>query len=250
MACVLALGTSPAPVMAATADDVEARILAAMNADRTANGLVAYRRWDALDDLAVERADRMATLGQLSHAAAGGTVGAELDARGIDWLGFGEIIAVSGYAWGDEAADHVFGMWMGSSVHRSIIRSATSNYVGIGIVQAADGSTWASAIMTESLDHTAPTVRIRSLTRSGDDLTLTWSGSDPRLQTHTAGIRSYDVQMRRDDGSWRTVRDNTTATRAVLKDRRHGHWFTFRVQAADRRGTLSRWTSTIRIRVP
>jgi uncharacterized protein YkwD len=250
VAGVLVLGANPAPAAAATADDMEARILASMNADRVAQGLVSYRRWTALDDLAAERAARMATLGQLSHEAAGGSVGDALDARSIDWLGFGEAIALSSYPWGDAAADHIFDMWKGSPPHLAIMRSAEYNYVGIAVVQGADGRAWASAIMTESVDHTAPTARIRSLTRRGDDLTLTWSGSDPRLQTHTAGLRSFDVQMKRDSGSWRTVRDNTTGTRAVFRDRRHGHWFTFRVQAADWRGTLSTWTSEIRIRVP
>lgn len=250
MACLLALTAFPGPATAATADDMAARILAAMNADRVERGLVPYRRWAALDTLAGGRAASMASVGVLSHEVAGGSIGSTLDARGIDWMGYGEIIGMSGYPWGNEAADHVYAMWADSAPHAAIMNSASYNYVGIGVAQAADGSAWFSAVMTESRDHTAPVARVRSLTRSGRDLTLTWSGSDPRLQTHTAGLRSFDVQMRRDKGSWRTVRDNTTNTRAVFRDRARGHWFTFRVQAADRRGTLSRWTSEIRIWVP
>ena len=128
--------------------------------------------------------------------------------------------------------------------------SGTYNYVGIGAAQAADGTTWIAAIMTESRDHTAPVAKNRSLYRSGRDVIFKWSGSDPRLQTHTAGLRSFDVQVRRDRGTWRTVRDNTTRTRAVFPDRARGHWYGFRVQSADRRGNLSRWTKEIRIWVP
>jgi uncharacterized protein YkwD len=254
LAVGLVMAASPAPAAATTATDTASgtttRILASMNAGRTARGLVPYRAWGTLGALAAERAATMAAVGKLSHDIAGMDLGGTLTARGISWLGYGEIIAYSTYPFGTAAADNVYGMWMASPPHRSIMLSGTYNYVGIGAAQAADGTTWVAAIMTESRDHTAPVARNRSVTRSGRDVTLTWSGSDPRLQTHTAGLRSFDVQIRRDNGTWRTVRDNTTRTRAVFPGRARGHWYGFRVQAADRRGTLSRWTSEIRIWVP
>jgi uncharacterized protein YkwD len=250
----LMIGASPAPAAGSTAPDTAAgtaaRILASMNAGRTARGLVPYRGWSSLDALAAERAATMAALRTLSHDAAGPNIGSSLTARGVAWLGYGEVIAMTSSPFGTSAADSIYAMWKASAGHNAIMFSRSYNYVGIGAAQAADGSTWVSAIMTESLDHTAPVARNRSLTRSGRDLTLTWSGFDPRLQTHTAGLRSFDVQARRDGGSWRTVRDNTTRTRAVFPDRARGHWYGFRVQAADRRGTLSTWTKEIRIWVP
>jgi hypothetical protein len=246
--------TSPAPAAAtvapAAAADTNARILASMNAGRIASGLVGYVSWGALAELAAERVAKMAAVGKLSHDIAGEDIGDALTSRGSAWIGSGEIIAKSPFPFGDDAASNVYEMWKASPGHHAIMFSSTYNYVGIGAVQAADGTTWVAAIMTESRDHTAPVARNRSLTRSGRDVVFTWSGYDRRLQTHTAGLRSFDVQMRRDGGTWRTVRDNTTRTRAVFLDRARGRWYGFRVQAADRRGTLSRWTSEIRIWVP
>jgi uncharacterized protein YkwD len=247
------LAAAPAPAAAATATlaEVGSMLLTRLNADRVAAGLTGYRAWPALATLATERATRMAATSTLSHQAAGGDIGDALDARGINWMGYGEVIANSGDAWGADAVAHIYGMWWNSAPHHAIMMSTTSNYIGFGVAQAADGSTWVSAITTESADHTAPVARNRSLyLRYRDDIVFRWSGADPRLQTHTAGIRSYDVQMRRDAGLWRTIRDNTTATGLVLPDRAHRHWYRFRVQAADRRGNLSRWTSEIRIWVP
>lgn len=245
-AATVATGTAATGAAA----DTTARILASMNAGRTAAGLVVYRAWGALAALAAERAATMAAVGTLSHDVAGADLGGTLTVRGIAWMGFGEIIAKSSYPFGTDAANHVYSMWNASPPHHAIMFSGTYNYVGIGAAQSADGTTWVAAIMTESRDHTAPVASDRSLTRSGRDVILKWAGSDPRLQTHTAGLRSFDVQMRRDNGSWRTVRDNTTSTRAAFLDRARGHWYGFRVQAADRRGTLSPWTKEIRIWVP
>ena len=258
LSAALAVGlvttASPIPAAATTTTDTAAatttRILASMNAGRNARGLVRYQAWGALASLAAERVARMAAVGRLSHDIAGEDIGDSLTSRRIGWMGYGEIIAKSPYPFSAAAADNVYEMWKASPPHRSIMFSGTYNYVGIGAAQAADGTTWVAAIMTESRDHTAPVARNRSLTRSGRDVVFTWSGYDRRLQTHTAGLRTFDVQMRRDGGTWRTVRDNTTRTRAFFPDRARGHWYGFRVQAADRRGTLSRWTSEIRIWVP
>ena len=192
----------------------------------------------------------MAAAGTLSHDVAGANLGGTLTARGISWMGYGEIIAKSSYPFGADAADHVYSMWNASPPHHAIMFSGTYNYVGVGAAQAADGTTWVAAIMTESRDHTAPVASNRSLTRSGRDVIFKWAGSDPRLQTHTAGLRSFDVQMRRDAGPGARFATTRRATRAVFPDRARGHWYGFRVQAADRRGTLSPWTSEIRIWVP
>jgi len=247
------LAAAPAPAAAATATpaEVAGMLLTRLNADRTNAGLTVYRSWSALATLATERAGRMAATHNLSHAAAGGDIGDALDARGIGWLGYGEAIANSGYAWGADAAAHIYGMWWSSPQHRAIMMSATSNYVGFGVARADDGSTWVSAITTESLDHTPPVARNgRIYLRYRDDIVFRWSGTDPRLQTHTAGIHSYDVMARRDTGSWVKIRNDTTATVLVLANRAHRHWWSFRVQAKDRRGNLSRWTTAIRIWVP
>ena len=87
------------------------------------------------------------------------------------------------------------------------------NYVGFGVaVRASDGQVFASTVFTESRDHTAPSARVDSATRSDTTITFTWHGYDPRLQTHWAGLRDLDVWYRMDGGPWRFVGDNTTAT--------------------------------------
>ncbi len=240
----------PAPVAADTASDMEALILRAMNEDRAARGLVPYRGWDALADLAAGRAANMAARNTLSHTAAGGDLGAALEARGIAWFGFGETIGVSGYPWGAEAARDIYRLWKGSKAHEAIMFSSTYNYADVGVVQGSDGKAWISAVYAESADHTAPVARSGSLSRDGRTVWFSFSGFDPRLQTRTAGLRSFDVQLRRDDGAWRTVRDDITRTTVRFKDRARGHWYSVRVQAADRRGTLSPWTIEKRIWVP
>ena len=50
----------------------------------------------------------------------------------------------------------------------------------------------------------------------GTTITFSWSGYDPKLQKRTAGLRSFDLQYRVNGGSWRTIRDNTTATSITL----------------------------------
>jgi hypothetical protein len=175
-------------------------------------------------------------------------VGNALDANGIPWLGYGEIIGMSGFAWGADAVANIHKLWLDSSGHRAIMLSAGYNYVGIGVALADDGTTWVSAIMTESPDHTLPSARNGSISvRNRDDVVFRWSGGDPRLQTHTAGLHSFDVLARKDGGAWIKVRNDTTATSLKLANRAHGHWWTFRVRAKDRRGNVSKWTSDIRI---
>ncbi len=179
------LAATPAPAAAVTPSDVSALFLDRMNTGRADRGLVAYRTWSALTALATERAGRMAAAHTLSHATAGGNVGTALDAGGIAWMGYGEIIGMSGFAWGPDAVDNIYTLWRNRPAHAGIMFSATSNYIGIGAVQADDGTTWVSAVMTESPDHTAPVARNGSIrVRSNRDVVVTWGGTDPRLQTH------------------------------------------------------------------
>ena len=242
----------PTPVAAATdtATAMATQVMSWLNQDRVAVGLLPLRTWPALASLAGDRAGRMAAAGTLSHAAAGGDPGAAITAAGLQWYSFGEIIGESGYPWGTQSAQNLYSMWKSSSQHHAIMFSSTYNYAGAGFARRSDGSTWASILFTESVDHTPPIARNRSISRSGTTVTYYWSGADPRLQTHTAGLRSFDVQYRVDGGTWRLIRNDTISTGLRLYSRPHGHYYSFRVQAADRRGNLSRWTAEIRIWVP
>jgi hypothetical protein len=128
--------------------------------------------------------------------------------------------------------------------------SSSSNYIGIGIAQAADGSTWSSILFTESVDHTRPVASNGSLTRSGTSIKFHWSGTDPVLQTHTAGIKGFNVMYRVNGGDWVQIRTVTTYTWLGLSGRHHGYTYSFKVQAVDRRGNLSGWTAEKRVYVP
>ena len=114
-----------------TASSMAASVLSWLNRDRVARGLVPLRSWSALASLASNRASSMAAAGIMSHAAAGGSVGSALTARGIQWYSFGEVIGASTYPWGGEAAGNIYSLWKGSSTHRSLLFSTRFNYVGI-----------------------------------------------------------------------------------------------------------------------
>ncbi len=227
------------------------KVLTLLNRDRRARGLVPLRRWSALSSLATDRAANMATVNTLSHDAAGGSLGSVLTARHIQWYSFGEDIATANASWGTSGAAYIYSLWKHSAPHAALMFSRSFNYVGVGFAyRSGNGTIWASMVFSESRDHTRPVAKHGRATASGTTVRFSWSGHDRRLQTHTAGLRSFDVQMRRDHGTWHTIRDNTTRTSLTLRDRARGHWYWFRVQAADRRGNLSRWTTAVRVWVP
>jgi len=251
IASVLGVTATPAAASSTTAKSMADRVLYLLNRDRKARGLVPLRKWSRLNAVAMDRAANLAGSNTLSHDAAGGDVGTTLDANGIQWFGFGEIIGTTNAAWGREAATYIYKLWKSSSYHRSVMFSHSYNYLGVGFAhRSSNGTTWASVVFTDSRDHTRPVAKNRTLSRSGRTITFRWAGHDRRLQRRTAGLKSFDVQMRRDNGSWRTIRDNTTSTRLTLRHRKHGHYFWFRVQSKDRRGNLSRWTKPVRVWVP
>ncbi len=242
--------TASSAVSATTATDLASRVLALMNRDRKARGLVPYRQWSAVSSLALDRAQNMADVNTLSHDAAGGSVGSALNSMGLQWYRFGEIIGTANADW-STAADYIYKLWKASSFHAGLMYSKSYNYVGIGFAhRASNGTTWASVVFVDSRDHTRPVAHNKRLSRSGRTIRFTWGGHDRKLQTHTAGLASFDVQMRRDNGAWHTIRNDTTSTSLVKRHRKHGHWFWFRVQSKDRRGNLSQWTTPVRVWVP
>lgn len=256
-----AAGGSPAPktaaisptadtTMSATAISMANSILSWLNRDRAAVGLRPLRGWTALQDIANQRSANMASSQVLSHTAAGGDPGKAITGAGLQWYSWGEIIGETSYPWGSQAASNLYHMWFNSPLHHQIMFSNMSNYIGIGIARAADGSTWSSILFTESTDHTRPSAANRSSRVSGTTLWFYWSGKDPLLQTHTAGIKGYNILYRINGGTWRQIRTLTTATGLSLSSRRHGYTYSFRVQAVDRRGNLSGWTAEKKIYVP
>jgi len=247
----LAVTAFAAPASAATsASTAEAMIIGWVNTARTNAGLVPFRRDADLAYIAGVRASRMASANTMSHTV-GGNLSNQLAYRDVQWYAYGETIGWSSATWTVEAARSIFNGWMNSAPHRALLMSTRFNYIGLGLAyRSSNARTFGSAVMTESRDHTSAIARMTGAQRSGDDLRWTWSGYDPRLQTHMAGLRDFDVQYRIGSGTWRTIRDNTTATSILLRDRVHGRSYAIRVRATDRRGNVGRWTAESRIWVP
>ncbi len=243
---------APAPAAAATTTrSVETALLDATNADRAALGLRPLRLDTRLAAIARDRSTALTGATTFSHAAAGGSLTAPLAAVGVQWWAWGENLAwVSGGLRATTAAA-LHGGWRRSPTHWANLVSRNLNYVGFGVaVRAADGRVFASAVFTESRDHSAPSARIVSATRSGTTIAFTWRGWDAPLQSHWAGMRDMDVWYRVDDGTWRLLRDNTTATGIRLGSRASGHRHWLMVRARDGAGNVGRASAPVSVWVP
>ena len=235
----------PAPVAAATATEVEAKLLSLINAERLRRGLVAERPYSKLTDLAGDRAAYMASINRMEHISC---LGCTLNSRDVNWISAGEVIAWSSYP-SDQVAQMIFNGWMNSSSHRAILMSSTYNYIGVGAALRTANNYWYSSIVVvEKRDHTKPYVRTGTASRSGSTLTWTWTGADTKLQTHTAGLKNFDVQYRVGDGTWSTIKSGTTAKSLSLT--RGTGTYGIRVRARDNRDYISSWSSEMRIVVP
>jgi uncharacterized protein YkwD len=247
---VLSASSLPGAAHASAETDAESLIIDLVNHDRTARGLVPLRRINDLAAIAGARASKMAAANTLSHSV-GGDIGDQLDSRDVDWYRYGEAIAYTTSAWADSAARTLFKMWMGSDAHRALLMSSKFNYIGVGLaLRSSDDRTFGSVVLTESPDMNGPRSWFTGSKVSGDDITWTWSGADVPLQTHTAGLRDYDVQYRVGSGSWRTTRNDTTATSITLRDLSSGVGYGVRVRATDRRGNAGAWTAERRVTLP
>jgi hypothetical protein len=168
-------------------------------------------------------------------------------ASGIAWYSAGEIIAWNNYPMEFTAstANH---QWMNSPGHKAIVISTDFNYVGVGLaVDATTGKKMWTAIYLKGPDRTGAQARLAkpyvgSGTSTTRRVTLTWTGSDVRLQVLTAGLRSFVLQRKVDSGAWKTITPSTTYRSlrlSVLK----GHVTQFRLAARDRAGNRGAWSS-------
>jgi hypothetical protein len=233
---------------AATATDPELQLMNMVNQARAARGLAPFRSDYRLWVLADERAAAMASADLLSHAV-GGSFEESLDRGGIQWYGHGEVIAYSS-ATGAAAAAQLFELWATSPSHWALLSSTSFNYLGIGLAYSASGLTYGSIVLTESKDRTGARATMVDASISGDDVQWTWRGSDPLLQSHTAGLRDFAVQQRTDHGGWVTVSTGTTSTARSALNRARGHWYGLRVRARDRAGNVGAWSAELRVWVP
>lgn len=239
-------GAATASASSATAP--ERQIMASVNQARASNGLRPLRSDVRLGVLADERAAAMASSDVLSHGA-GGSLDSGLSGGAIQWYRYGEVIAYS-TASGSAAAAHLVELWLSSPSHRELLMSGSFNYLGVGVSVSSSGRTYGSIVLTESKDRTGARATLSSVTVSGDDVRWTWRGTDPLLQSHTAGLRDFAVQQRTDRGGWVTVSTGTTSTTRSAINRARGHWYGLRVRARDRAGNVGPWSAELRAWVP
>lgn len=250
------VAVAPAPTASVTPDSVVSpslgtTILGWVNQSRAALGLRPLRADATLAAIATQRAVNLSNSSTFSHLAAGGDIGPALAAARYQWYSWAEDIAWSNATYGLTAARSIYDAWRGSSTHWAALMSTHLNYIGIGLAyRSSDNRTFASAVLSESNDHSRPSARVTSAWRWGTRITFTWTGYDAPLQSHWRGLRDFDVQYRVDRGSWRLIRDNTTSRSLTLWGRARGHIYSIRVRSRDWAGNLSTWSSVRAIYVP
>jgi uncharacterized protein YkwD len=154
----------------------------------------------------------------------------------------GEIIAWNMTSPIGAATDTAISQWMHSPGHRDQILSTQHNYAGVGVAMDGVRSIW-TVVFIQGPDRTDPKADLTkaSSTTGSRAIHLTWSGSDPRLATLTAGLRSYDVVRRRPGGTWSTIRSDTTGTALTMRSSK-GARYDFRVRARDAAGNVGVWS--------
>lgn len=237
-------------VDAAAITAAEAKMVAALNADRTALGLVPVRVDTRLMAIARGRSADMVAKDYFSHSQPDGrNVFDILSGKNITWYNAGEILAWNNYPM-DSTVQTANSQWMNSPGHKAIVISKDFNYVGVGLAIDPDtGKKLWTAVYIKGPDRTAarakaatPTVTAGSTSRTRT-AKLVWSGYDPRLQVLTSGLKSFVLQRRLDGGAWQSLLSSTTL-RTKTYTLWTGHLYEFRVAARDNKGNLGSWSIT------
>ncbi|MFN8517928.1 MAG: hypothetical protein U0667_00750 [Chloroflexota bacterium] len=170
-----------------------------------------------------------------------------LSRAGVRFTRVGEIIAWGRFD-GDllASADEAVDLWMHSAPHKKLILSG-NNYFGAGV--ATDGRSWKwTVIFITGRDRTDPRASITTARADGGEVTVRWTGSDPRLVTGTAGLRGFDLERRTPGGEWKRMR-NATRNRTYVREHSPGVTFEFRVRARDKAGNIGDWTEPVAVTV-
>lgn len=244
---LLAVGVpAPAGAVTTTSTDtvMETALRSMINRDRSARGLRPLRGDSRLAGFAGERASWMAATGRMTHDSVDGTACQGFVKRAIRWYRCGEDIGWTTAAWGSRAAANLYSLWKHSPTHWALMMSPRFNYVGVGFAyRSSSRQTFGSIVFLEGPDRTPPVAKMASKRSIVTTVHFAWSDWDPRLQTHTAGIRDFNIGYQVDGGPIRVIRTATTQHSITLPARARGHTYTVRVQARDRAGNLSGWST-------
>lgn len=135
---LMALGTAAClpSASAGPSDPTLSSLLAAVNADRAANGLPALGWSQALADAATSWSGHMAASYNLDHQ--------DLDSLGAatGCVSMGENVFMGPQG---TPASTVESTWMGSTWHRFNILRGEYDFIGLGIAQSGNGEIWITA---------------------------------------------------------------------------------------------------------
>lgn len=135
----------PAPVRAGVAANMESKILNWINDARERRGIRALRTTDRLRNLAGDRATQLARSGDLEHPDC---LSCLFNSRNISWDHCGEVIAMTTYDWGHDAARSIFESWRGSKPHWDLLMSRSFRRIGLGVAYRSQGdSTWGAGVL-------------------------------------------------------------------------------------------------------
>jgi len=238
---------APAGAAAATADltisGAEQAMVDALNADRTAVGLVPVRVDSRLMAIARARSTDMATKHYFSHTQPDGRNAFDLlTAAHITWYNAAEIIAWNNYPTLTSSVGAANTQWLGSPSHKAAIVSTSYNYVGVGLaIDASNGKKLWTAVYIKGPDRTGATATAKAptiaagTTAGTKKVWVSWTGADVKLQVLTSGFYAYRVERRTDGGAWATVWSMTT-NKSMTLNLAAGHTYEFRVSARDKAG--------------
>lgn len=238
----MAYSPPPAPVKSA-----EWTVLAEMNKIRARHGIGPLRMAGRVRLVARDRSRSMKNQGYFAHVSPSGVSAPTLlNRRSVQYRRWAENIGWTKYFQLEAGAKWMVDWWKNSPSHRRHLLDPRLNYAGIGI--AKDGpKTLYTVNFVSQRDHTPPMVgllqartgiAVASVGRPAK-VTVRWWGRDRKLSSGTAGLRSFSVQYKRGDGSWRPLLTDTNKRQVTVSLARGTH--TFRVRGVDRNGNRSGW---------
>jgi uncharacterized protein YkwD len=241
-------GRPPSVNATSTAATLDAQILASINKDRASLGLHALRLDSRLVGWSADRSAWMAGRGVMTHTSYDGSPCNLYNVMRITWYQCGEAIAYTNATPGPAAGAFLYNLWKGSPDHYALITSNTFNYIGIGITyRPANGTTYASILFLEGPDRSLPIASLTNGSVNGGTVQWGWTAHDPILQTHTAGVKDYDIELRSNNGSWRMIRANSVTLSYTLRNQLPGSTWALRVRARDNAGNVSGWVTSATI---
>ena len=224
----------------------ETKVLRLINVERDKVGLRAIRNDTRIRAVAEARSQDMVDRDYFDHQDPDGKWPWDhLNDAHIGWYVAGEIIAWNMSSPVSASAETAIGQWMHSSGHKAQILEHPAQ-----LRRCRGGCGRWPHVSGRSTSSRDPTGRTRTrrcgrrrVPTGSRSIHLDWSGSDPRLATLTAGLRSYDVARRRPGGTWSIIRSGKTGTSLTMRATK-GARYQFRVRARDAAGNVGDWSDT------